>query len=324
MISLITVYYVLLIIVGFGALIKGADWLIDGASSIASRFGMSDFVIGLTIVSFGTSAPELLVSVVAALSGNADIAIGNVIGSNISNTLLILGATAVVASKPLRIRHGTVWKELPFMLLAMILLGVFANDIIIDGGSVSIIRRSEGIALLGFFAIFMYYTFGLGTSEGEANQVTKKSLPQSILWILVGLAGLVIGGYLSVNGASLLAAQFGFSEAFIAVTIVALGTSLPELVTSIVAAKKGKVDLAVGNVVGSNLFNVFFVLGITSTITPLTFSNALQADLALAIFASILIFVAMFYGKRFKLGTSKGIQLLVLYAAYIFFVTMRG
>ncbi|MAG11837.1 MAG: sodium:proton exchanger [Parcubacteria group bacterium] len=322
---MISLYYLLLIIIGFGALIKGAEWLIDGASSLAARWGMSDFVIGLTIVSFGTSAPELLVSLVASLSGNADMAIGNVIGSNISNILLILGVTAIVATKPLAIRHGTVWKELPFMLLSMILLGVFANDILIDGGSTSVIRRSEGIALLGFFAIFIYYTFGLGKNEEDgADHVVKKPISSSIMWITIGLAGLIIGGKLSVDSASLLALQLGFSEAFIAVTIVALGTSLPELVTSIIAAKKGKVDVAVGNVVGSNLFNVFFVLGTTATITPIAFNNALQADLALAIFASVLIFIAMFYGKRFKLGTTKGLQLLVLYIAYIIFVSMRG
>ncbi len=321
---MLSLYYLLLIVIGFGALIKGAEWLIDGASSLAARWGMSDFVIGLTIVSFGTSAPELLVSVVAALSGTADIAIGNVIGSNLSNILLILGVTAIVATKPLSIRHGTVWKELPFMLLSMILLGVFANDMLIDGGTEGVIRRSEGIALLGFFIIFLYYTFGLGTSEDGADHVVKKPLGSSIMWILIGLAGLIIGGKLSVDSATLLAGQLGFSEAFIAVTIVALGTSLPELVTSIVAAKKGKVDVAVGNVIGSNLFNVFFVLGTTATITPLAFSHTLQTDLALAIFASILIFVAMFYGKRFKLGTTKGLQLLVLYLAYIIFVSMRG
>ncbi len=321
---MISIFYLLIIVVGFGALIKGAEWLIDGASAIASRFGMSNFVIGLTIVSFGTSAPELLVSMTAAFSGNADIAIGNVIGSNISNTLLILGATAIVAVKPLKIRHGTVWKELPFMLLAMLILGVFANDVIIDGSATSIIRRSEGIVLLAFFAIFMFYTFGLGSEDGEAERIEKKTLPVAFMWMAIGLAGLVIGGKLSVEGASQLAMQLGFSEAFIGVTIIALGTSLPELVTSIVAAKKGKVDLAVGNVVGSNLFNVFFVLGATATVTPLAFSSVLQADLALAIFASVLVFAAMFYGKRFKLGTGKGLQLLVLYIAYIIFVTMRG
>lgn len=322
-----SVLYLLFVVIGFGALIKGADWLVDGASRIAARFGMSDIVIGLTVVSFGTSAPELIVSLVAAVSGNADIALGNVLGSNISNILLILGTTAVVAKAPLSIKKGTVWKELPFMLLSIVLLAVFANDILIDGGSDGVIRRSEGIALLGFFIIFIYYTFGLnGADDGDvkADHVVKKPLGSSIGWTLGGLLMLVVGGKLAVTGASLFAAKLGLSEALIAVTIVALGTSLPELVTSIMAAKKGKVDMAVGNVVGSNLFNVFLVVGATATIVPIKFSNALQFDLSVAILASIIIFIAMFYGKRFKLGHTKGVQLLMLYAAYIIIVALRG
>lgn len=321
--------YILMIIGGFAGLIKGADYLIEGTSSIAARIGMSDLVIGLTIVAFGTSAPELLVSMIAALSGNADIAIGNVLGSNISNIMLILGTTALVAKKPLSIHKGTVWKELPFMLLSIVILGVFASDVLIDGGAEGIIRRSEGIALLGFFVIFMYYTFGLnGThsqaEEDEAGHIEKKPLGPSIILSIVGLVLLVAGGKFAVDGASQFALWFGLSEALIAVTIVALGTSLPELVTSLVAAKKGRVDMAVGNVVGSNLFNVFLVIGTTATITPIAFSAQLQFDLAVAIFASLLIFVAMFYGKRFKLDTNKGLQLLFFYIAYIIVVAIRG
>lgn len=319
------IFLLLVILIGFAALIKGAEWLVEGASSLAHKLGVSNLVIGLTIVSFGTSAPELLVSMVAAISGNADIALGNVVGSNISNIFLILGVTAIAAAAPLTIRHGTVWKEIPLTLLAIVLLFVFANDGFIEGAASSFIGRTEGIALLAFFIIFIYYTFGLEKPEGEIDgRIKFDSTPMALAWVFIGLITLVIGGKLSVESASQLATVLGISEAFIAVTIVALGTSLPELVTSVVAAKKGKVDLAVGNVVGSNLFNVFFVIGLTATVSPINFNPALQTDILVAIFASLLLFFAMFYGKRLKIGKFKGTQLLIFYIAYILFVTFRG
>lgn len=307
-----------LMIVGFILLIKGADFLVDGASSVARRFHVSDLVIGLTVVAFGTSTPELFVNIIASINGNTEIAIGNVLGSNIANILLILGISSMIY--PLSVTRGTVFKEIPFSLLAAVVLGIIANDQLIDRATASAITRIDGLVLLCFFAIFLYYSVSIAREiDGLDSQVpsTSHGLMQSGIMIAAGFAGLGLGGKWIVDGSVKLATAFGMSESLIGLTIVAVGTSLPELATSAVAAYKKNTDIAVGNVVGSNIFNVLFVLGISSTIEPLTFHQASNADVGMVILSSLLLFGAMFSLKKQSLDRWEGACLLVLYTVYI-------
>jgi cation:H+ antiporter len=314
-----------LFIIGFILLIKGADLLVDGASSIARRLHISDLVIGLTIVAFGTSTPELFVNIAASLKGNTDIAIGNVLGSNISNIFLILGISSIIY--PLTVTKGTIWKEIPFSLLAVIVLALLANDGIIDGRTFSTLSRIDGLVFLSFFIVFIYYTFGIAENiEGMEDHISSKhhGFSKAVLMVIVGLAGLGFGGQWIVNGAVFLATRFGMSESLVGLTIVAVGTSLPELSTSAVAAYKKNVEIAVGNVVGSNIFNVFFVLGISSTIKPLPFEAANNVDIVVVIIASLLLFATMFTGKKQSLDRWEGMVFLVLYGAYIGYLIVQG
>ena len=255
------------LIAGFAFLVKGADFLVDGASSIAKKFGISALVIGLTIVAFGTSAPELIVNIFASIQGNTDIAIGNILGSNIANILLILGISAMIY--PLAVGKGTVWKEIPLGLLAIIVVAIMANDRLIDGGGFSGLTRIDGFILISFFIIFLYYTFGISKAQGtgepeESNRIHEYSFFRSGIMVVAGLAGLTLGGKWIVDSAVVIAEQIGLSQAVIGLTIVAIGTSLPELATSAIAAFKKNTDIAVGNIVGSNIFNVFWILGISA------------------------------------------------------------
>jgi len=312
-----------LIVVGLVLLIKGADFLVDGSSSIAKRVNVSDIVIGLTIVSFGTSAPELVVNLLSATAGNVDLAMGNVIGSSIANVLLILGVAGLV--RELTVKKGTVWKEVPLMLLAGVALLVLANDVVLDGSTTSTVSRIDGIVLLLFFAIFMYYTYGISkaTSSNGAD-IKKRSLGVAVAMIGGGGVGLVIGGKLIVDNAVILATGFGVSQALIGLTIVAIGTSLPELATSVVAALKGKADIAVGNAVGSNIFNILFVLGITATIVELPYSSSLNFDTLVMLAAFSMLFLVMFIGKKRRLQRWQAAGLILLYFAYTAFLTWRG
>ncbi len=308
----------LLFPIGFVLLIKGADFLVDGASSIAKRLGVSALVIGLTIVAFGTSAPELIVNIFASIKGNADIAIGNILGSNIANILLILGISAVIF--PLAVKTGTVWKEIPFALLAVVVTAVIANDALIDNGSFSGLTRIDGFVLIAFFIIFLYYTFGISRAQAaDASEVPihHYSLPRACLMVALGLVGLTVGGKWIVDGAVALATTLGISEALIGLTIVAVGTSLPELATSAVAAYKKDVDIAVGNIVGSNIFNIFWILGVSAVINPLPFSSLLMRDVLMTIFATLLLFIVMFIGKRHILERWQGACFIALYVSYI-------
>ncbi|MDI6791585.1 MAG: calcium/sodium antiporter [bacterium] len=276
----------ILLIIGFVLLIKGADFLVEGASSIARRLKVSDLVIGLTVVAFGTSTPELFVNIIASIKGNTGIAIGNVLGSNIANIFLILGVSSIIF--PLAVGKGTVWKEIPLSLLAAILLGILANDRLIDKSSLSVLSKIDGIVFISFFIIFIYYTFGIDKRvEGTDEHLTKKhyGLIKSSLLIILGLIGLSLGGKWIVDGAVGFALRLGISESLIGLTIVAVGTSLPELATSVVAAFKKNAEIAVGNVVGSNIFNIFFVLGISSIIKPLPFQVKSNIDIGVAILA---------------------------------------
>ena len=314
----------LLFLLGFLLLIKGADLLVDGASAISRRLNVSDLVIGLTVVAFGTSTPELFVNIVASARGNAEIAIGNVLGSNICNIFLILGISAIIY--PLSVSKGSVWKEIPFSLLAAIVLGLMANDRLIDKNSASLVTRIDGLVLLAFFTIFLYYSFSIANAiEGMDEHVPVKTLglAKSSLLVLVGLIGLTLGGKWIVDGAVAIAKNLGMSESLVGLTVVAVGTSLPELATSAVAAYKKNVDIAVGNVVGSNIFNIFFVLGISSIIKPLPFQTKNNWDVAVVIAASLLLFLAMFTGKKHSLDRWEGIVFLFLYGGYIVFLIIN-
>lgn len=325
---------ILLIIVGLIILIAGAEGLVRGSSSIASKFRISPLIIGLTVVSFGTSAPELTVNLVSAFQGSSDLAVGNVIGSNIVNILLVLGVCAIIV--PLTVKSSTVWKEIPLALLGVFLIFVMANDQLFDGVSFNALTRTDGILLLSLMVIFMYYIFGMakrdrkgkrldeGAPADEAEDIKEYGLWTSVGLTIGGLIGLVIGGRWLVNGATEIATAAGLSEALIGLTVVAIGTSLPELATSVVAALKKQADIAIGNIVGSNIFNIFFVLATTSTILPLSVSGALSIDILVALGATLLLFIFMFVRKKHQLGRVEGGLFLALYVIYTVYLVMRG
>lgn len=311
----------ILFIVGFILLIKGAGLLVDGSASIAKKLKISSLVIGLTIVAFGTSAPEFIVNIFASINGNTDIAIGNILGSNIVNIFLILGIAAVIY--PLSTKKNTVWKEIPMSLLAALVLGVLVNDVRIDNGVFSGLTRIDGIVLLSFFIIFLYYTFGIAKVSGEddgSDEIKDLSYLKSVTYILLGLAGLVIGGKWIVDGAVKIATMFNVSQSLIGLTVVAIGTSLPELATSAVAAFKKQSDIAIGNVVGSNIFNIFWILGFSALIRPLPFSPTSDIDIFMTVFASLFLFAVMFIGKKHVVQKWQGIVMILIYIAYLAFI----
>jgi cation:H+ antiporter len=315
----------ILLVVGFVLLIKGADFLVDGASSIARQLNISDLVIGLTVVAFGTSTPELFVNIIATLKGNTDIAIGNVLGSNIANILLILGVSSVIY--PLTVGKGTVWKEIPFSLLAALVLGILANDHVLDHRDFSDLGRTDGLVFLCFFLIFMYYSIGIAKKiEGMEEYLPEKQrgMLKSGLLVVGGLFGLTVGGKWIVDGAVHMALKFGMSQSLVGLTIVAIGTSLPELATSAMAAHRRNVEIAVGNVVGSNIFNIFFVLGVSAIIKPLPFQRQSNFDIGVVILASLFLFVSMFTGKKRSLDRWEGALLLLLYGGYVSHLVFRG
>ena len=307
----------LLLVGGLALILLGANGLTDGAAAVAKRFNISDLVIGLTIVAFGTSAPELVISCMAALGGSADMAIGNVVGSNIFNVLAIIGVTAMVM--PIKVGEGTLSKEIPLVVLASIVLAFCANDVLLDGGSANVISRIDGLVLLGFFMIFLRYTFAIARNGGEETEGEKiKEMPiwKSVLFILGGLVGLIYGGQLFVDGASGIASSLGVSESIIGLTIVAGGTSLPELATSVTAALKKNPGIAVGNVIGSNLFNIFFVLGCSSTIAPLSMGGINNVDMLVLVGSAILFWVVGWFFKNRTVTRIEGCLLTACYVAY--------
>ncbi|MDD4319182.1 MAG: sodium:calcium antiporter [Candidatus Peribacteraceae bacterium] len=319
---------------GIFLLVKGADWLVDGASSLARRFGVSELAIGLTIVAFGTSTPELAVNIQSSITGANDIAIGNVVGSNIANILLILGIAGVLAT--MRIQTSTVWKEIPFAVLAALVLIIMANDAFIEGAAASGLTRTDGLTLLAFFFIFLWYTFGMKAAEEGGHAAAGHGLWMSALLVIAGLAGLVLGGSFTVSGAVRIAEAAGVSQALIGFTVVAVGTSLPELFTSAVAAYRGKSDIAIGNIVGSNIFNTFLILGIGATLRPIPFRGDLNVDLLVSLGAAVLLFYLVHNGpvhRRLRFWSQRaghairridGIAMLVAYAAYVGFLVWRG
>lgn len=306
---------IFLIIAGFALLIGGADLLVRGASSLAIRMQVPEIVIGLTVVAFGTSTPELVVNLVSALKGSTGIAFGNVIGSNIFNILGILGISALIW--PLDVKKATTWNEIPFALLTSFVLLILANDNWFLSGAQNLLTRGDGLILLGFFAIFLVYTHKL-SKQGSDSESSSKLYPllPSLGFIIAGLAGLVIGGNMVVGSAVKLARLIGLSEAVIGLTIVAIGTSLPELSTSIVAALKKKPDIAVGNVIGSNIFNLLFIMGITTQIDSLPYEAAFNPGQYLMIGATCLLFIMMFNPRRHRLDRWEGGILVAIYLGY--------
>ena len=301
----------------------GANALTDGAASVAKRFNISNLVIGLTIVALGTSAPEFVISLLSSLSGSAGLAIGNVVGSNIFNTLMIVGCTAIVA--PIPIGKGTLAKEIPLCVLSALMLLVCANDILLDGGAANVISRTDGLMLLGFFAIFMGYTFAIAKNGDGEEGGEIRSLPmwKSVLFILLGLGALIGGGQLFVNGASGIARSLGVSESVIGLTLVAGGTSLPELATSVSAALKKNPGIAIGNVIGSNLFNAFAVLGASATINDLPLGGITNFDFTTLVVASLLLWVVGFFMGRRIITRPEGILLVACYVAYTTYLIMQ-
>ena len=314
------------LIVGLVLLIKGADWLVRGASSVARALNVSNFVIGLTVVSFGTSLPELVIGIVAGSEGNSDLFIGNIIGSNIANILLILGICAMIC--PLPAKRGTVWHEIPFTLGAAIILFVLLNDQLFDGDATSRLSRIDGLVLLGFFCAFLYYVAQLIKDDKDQDWVGEQATDSKLrsgIEIVVGLAGLVIGGRLAVNSAAEIAAAMGLSQAFIGLTVIAIGTSLPELATSGMAAYRKNVDIAVGNIVGSNIFNIFTVGGFSSALVSMNYNVANNFDLLVMVVATVILFAFMFVGSpRHSLQRREGAILVCLYVAYLAYLVHRG
>ena len=311
----------LLLVGGLALILVGANALTDGAAAVAKRFNISDLVIGLTIVAFGTSAPELVISSMAALGGSAEMAIGNVVGSNIFNVLMIIGVTALVM--PIKVGQGTMSKEIPLMILCSLVIAAMANDVLFDGDASNIISRIDGLVLLGFFLIFLRYTFAIarnGGDEAEGEKIKEMPIWKSVLFIAGGLAGLIYGGQLFVDGASGIASALGVSESIIGLTIVACGTSLPELATSVMAALKKNPGIAIGNVIGSNLFNIFFVLGCSATISPLPMGGINNVDMLVLISSALLFWLVGWFFKKRTITRIEGALLVVCYIAYTAFL----
>lgn len=308
---------ILLLIVGFILLIKGADIFVDGASSTAQNFRVSKMLIGLTIVAFGTSAPEFAVSISALASGSPDMVIGNVVGSCILNILLILGVAAVI--RPIKIKTNTVSKELPLCLLISITLAVLFLDQLINGAAENQFTRSDGLIVVLFFLVFLYYLVTLARqskeNKTERNEKPQYKLGKSLVYVLVGLIGIIVGSEMVVQNSTAIATAIGWSERLISLTIIAFGTSLPELVTTIIASRKGEQDLVVGNIIGSNIFNICIVLGLPvvlfGTIAPATFQ---MLDIIALIVSAALIFIFALSGK--KVSRAEGVVMLAAFAAY--------
>lgn len=317
--------YVFLII-GLALILAGANYLTDGAAAVARRFKISDLVIGLTIVAFGTSAPELVISLMSALKGSSEIALGNVVGSNIFNILMIVGVTALVM--PVSIGKSTMSKEIPLVILSSLVLWFCASDILIDGASKNVVSRIDGFMLLAFFLIFMRYTFSIARNasniQTEGPKVKDMKPWIASLAIVGGLGALVAGGRLFVDGVSEIALSLGVSESVVGLTIVAAGTSLPELATSVVAALKKNPDIAIGNVVGSSLFNVFFITGTSAVVSPMKVGNISIVDFATLAGASVLLwFFGMAFGTR-KITRPEGAVMVVCFIAYTIYLVVNA
>lgn len=305
---------IILLLIGLVLLVKGADWLVDGASVLAKKYNVSDLAIGLTIVAFGTSAPELVVNAVAAQGNFPDIVYGNIIGSNNFNLFIILGIAGIIT--PLAVQSSTVWKEIPFSFLAAVGLLFLANNYF--ASETKEISRIDSLILLAFFGGFLYYVATQLKSDPNAETIENKDYSNLKIWVLIilGLAGLVGGGKLVVDNAVAMAQSLGVSEKIIGLTIVAAGTSLPELATSVVAAMRKNADIAIGNIVGSNLFNILLIIGVSGLIRPLNFNSAFNTDIYMLLGGTAFLFLAMFIGKKHRLDRWQSLLLLCVYLAY--------
>lgn len=317
----------ILLIIGFVLLIKGADLFVDGASSIAKALKIPSLIIGLTIVAFGTSAPEAAVSITGAFAGANDITVGNVVGSNIFNLLVVVGVAAFIC--PLKVKKSIITKEFPFAILGAFVLIVLGLDSKYHNYTDNVLTRADGIMLLVLLAIFMYYLIELaltsrkeGLEDEEGEEIKTYTMPKSILLCVVGIIGIVLGGDWVVDAASDIALTFGMSQSLVGLTIVAIGTSLPELVTSIVAARKGQSDIALGNVIGSNIFNIFFVLGISAFIHEITINGAVFLDMFIMMTASFIAYG--FAASKRSINKLEGAFLVGLYVIYMTFVIWKG
>lgn len=324
---------IVFLLVGLALILVGANMLTDGAASMAKKWGVSDLLIGLTVVAFGTSTPELVISVVSAAQGNAGLAIGNVVGGNIFNVCAIIGITAMV--RPMKVEQGLLTKDIPLVVLSSVALLAMGNSPLLDGAPEAVLSRVDGIILLLFFLIFLRHTFSQASvSHAPVREEERKTLEgasgkimpmwKSVAWILLGLGGLIYGGDLFVDGASGIASAMGVSEAMIGLTIVAVGTSLPELATCVAAALKGSADMAIGNIIGSSIFNAFFVLGCASVVRPLPFGSIGNFDLLVMTGGSILFWL---FGQFFRKRTFtrwEGALLTACYAAYIILLVIRS
>ncbi len=309
-----------MIILGFTSLIFGANWLVDGASSLAKKKNVSDLVIGLTIVAFGTSAPELVVNAVASFNGFSDIVFGNIIGSNNFNLFIILGIAGLIY--PITVQSSTAWKEIPISLIVAVLFFVLANDFFINQKAE--VSRIDGVILLVVFICFIYYIFTqLKQEKSEVIAYEVKSSYKIWALILIGMAGLIIGGKLVVDNSIKIATELRVSQKIIGLTIIAAGTSLPELVTSIVAALKKNSDIAIGNVIGSNIFNVLLILSISSILSPIKYSTNFNQDLLILIGGTVFLIISMFTGKRKKIDRWESLILISFYLIYTAYLVSK-
>ena len=308
-------------IAGIILVIYGADWLTKGASGIARRFGVSELVIGLTIVALGTSLPELVISVSSALKGSSGISLGNVIGSNIFNSLLILGVAALIA--PIRFNTRMLTREIPFNLLASIVLILVSGSMLVGGAKGEFVTRYGGLLLLCFLAIFVRYTFSIPNDEDDEALEKPMSMGKIVLFILLGLASLIFGGNIFVNGATELAHIAGLPEAVIGITIVSAGSSLPELAVSVSAARKGNVGIALGNVLGSNILNIFLILGCSAAVTPISLDGFSFVDFYVLLASSLLIYVVTRFGGKAVISRLEGALLVAGYIAYTAYLVIN-
>ena len=313
-----------LILLGLVMILVGSDWLVDGASGIARKYGISEFIIGMTIVGIGTSMPELVSSGISALGGHGDMALGNVTGSNICNILLILGVTAIIS--PIRYTKSNVRKDIPFAIAVTFLLIIMLYNGFGLFSDTPGISRLDALLLLLVFVIFMIDSFKSSKSDADTDDEDVKPMPmgKAVLLIVAGLAGLVFGGQIFVDHTVSIAERFHVSEAFISITLMALGTSLPELATCVVAALKGKNQLALGNVIGSNIFNISLIIGASAAISPFEIQSISAIDIAMVLIAIVMLWMAAFTFKKHKLDRIEGALFLVVYIAYIAYLTMHG
>ena len=310
------------ILAGLVMILVGSDWLVDGSSGIARKYGISEFIIGMTIVGIGTSMPELVSSAISAIGGHGDMALGNVTGSNICNVLLILGVTSLIS--PIGFTRSNIRKDLPFAIgVSLFLLVILYNGFGLFGGMPGI-SRSDALYLLGLFVIFMIDSFKSGKSDSEEEEGAKPlSMGKAVLLIVLGLAGLIFGGRFFVDHTVSIAERFHVSEAFISITLMALGTSLPELATCVVAALKGKNQLALGNIIGSNVFNIALIIGASGLISPFEIESISTVDMAMVIVSVVMLWLAAFTFKRYKLDRIEGAIFLLVYVGYIAYLTMN-